>query len=99
MRKRCRSPAGPGLCALPLAPAHAHGAHGGNGVTAAPTDHPPVDVERDSARRPGPGVQPENLAERGGLGRRSDLLGVRQNLPDGGAITVRVSRSGACFIT
>lgn len=99
MRKRCRPTAVPGLCALPLAPAHAHGAHGGNGVTAALTDQPPVDVERDSARRPGPGAQPENLAERGGMGRRSDLLGVRQNLPDGGAITVRVSRSGACFIT
>ena len=83
----------------PVGSAHAHDAHGGNGVTAALTARPRVDRQRDPARRPTPDGQPETSAVPGGLGRPFDRLGGRKDLRDGCAVTVPAEMSRVLFIT
>lgn len=74
----------------PLTPAHAHE---GTGVTAAFTDHPRVDVKRDSACLLRPDARAVTCAEPSGLGQPWNLLGVQKHLLDGGARPVRGEQS------
>jgi hypothetical protein len=93
MGKRWRQTVVRCLCTHPLAPDHAHDAHEGKGVTAALTDHPWVDMKRDSACLPRPDAQPVTFAEPTGLRTPFNCPGVRKNLLDGGAMTVRGEKS------
>ena len=93
MGKRWRQTVVRCLSVHPLTPAHSLDAHEGNGVTAALTDQPQVVVKRDPARLPRPDAQPVTFAKPRGLGGPFNFLGVRKNLLDGGAITVRGERS------